>query len=142
MQAVFTKTNNKVEYADLGKRFIATSLDLLLLLIIIGTIDYLTFSSNENAFFFKPERVLAFILGWLYFAGMETCACKATLGKYLIGLKVSTPSGDRLSFKAATIRYFTKPVSLVYLMLCYIFSKSPDANTPLHDKLAQSVVTR
>ncbi|MBC5993450.1 RDD family protein [Pontibacter cellulosilyticus] len=143
MQAIYTQTDKKVELADLSKRIIAFTLDLLLLLSLIGLIDYLTYSSDEQAYLFKPERILDFSLGWLYFAGMEICACQATLGKYLLGLRVTSTTGNRTSFKSATIRYFAKPISVVLVILRFIFGIFPISRRTFHDKLANTmVVTR
>lgn len=143
MQVIYTQTDNKVELADLSKRVVAFTIDALLLLSLIGLIDYLTYSSDEQAYLFKPERILDLSLAWLYFSGMEICACQSTLGKYLLGLKVTTTKGVRISFRNATIRFFAKPVSLVIVMMQFIFGSSPVSRRTFHDKLADSmVVTR
>jgi uncharacterized RDD family membrane protein YckC len=140
MQAIYTQSKNKVELADLSKRIVAFTLDVLLLLTLIGIIDYLTFSSDDQAYFFKPERVLHFLLGWLYFAGTETCACQGTLGKYLLGLKVTSSTGNRISFKNASIRYFAKPISVVLIILRFITGNLNTPSQTFHDKLAHSLV--
>ena len=140
MQAIYTQTDKKVELADLSKRVVAFTLDVLLLLSLVGLIDYLTYSSDEQAFLLKPERILDLSLGWLYFAGMEVCACQATLGKYLLGLRVTSTTGNRITFKNSTIRYFTKPVSVVLVILRFIFGAFPISRRTFHDKLAGSVV--
>ncbi|WP_299818932.1 RDD family protein [uncultured Pontibacter sp.] len=140
MQAIYTQTDKKTELADLSKRMVALVLDVLLLLTLIGIIDYLTYSSNEQAYLFKPERLLDFSLAWLYFAGMETCACQATLGKYLTGLRVTSTTGKRISFKSASIRYLTKPLSVVMLLMRFILGVHPISRRTLHDRLARSVV--
>ncbi|WP_439880002.1 RDD family protein [Pontibacter sp. MBLB2868] len=140
MQALYTQTDKNIELADLSTRIIAFTLDVLLLLTLIGITDYLTFSSNDQAYFFKPERFLHFLLGWIYFAGMETCACQATLGKYLVGLKVTSDDGKRISFKNATIRYFAKPVSLVLILVRFAFGMHHISRKTFHDRLANSQV--
>ncbi|GAB3193740.1 putative RDD family membrane protein YckC [Pontibacter aydingkolensis] len=140
MQAIYTQTDKKVELADLSKRVVAFTVDVLLLLSLIGLIDYLTYSSDEQAYLLKPERILDFSLGWLYFAGMEICACQATIGKYLLGLKVTTTTDNRISFKNATIRYFAKPISVVMVMMRFIVESKPVSRRTFHDKLADSVV--
>ena len=143
MQALYTQTDKKVELADLSKRIVAFTLDVLLLLALIGITDYLTFSSNDQAYFLKPERFLHFLLGWLYFAGTETCACQGTLGKYLLGLRVISTTGKRISFKSATIRYFARPLSVVAVALRFILDIPNTSRRTLHDVLANSqVVTR
>ncbi|MDX5482550.1 MAG: RDD family protein [Hymenobacteraceae bacterium] len=140
MQAVYTKPGNKAELADLGTRLVAFTVDVVLLLTLIGIADMLTFSSDDQAFFLKPERFLHFLLGWLYFAGTETCPCQGTLGKHLLGLKVTSTTGERISFKSATIRYFTRPVTVVLLLLCYITGSRVDTYRTFHDRLTNSQV--
>lgn len=140
MQVIYTQTNGKVELADLSKRIVAFTLDILLLFALIGAIDYLTFSSDEQAYFLKPERILHLLLGWLYFAGSETCACQGTIGKYLLGLRVTATTGDRISFKNASIRYFAKPVSVVLIFFRFILGNYNSPKRTFHDKLAHSIV--
>ncbi|MFD2514388.1 RDD family protein [Pontibacter locisalis] len=140
MQALYTQTDKKVELADLSKRVVAFTVDVLLLLTLVGITDYLTFSSDDQAYFFKAERFLHFLLGWLYFAGTETCACQATLGKYLVGLRVVNTTGKRISFKSATIRYFAKPVSVILVIVRFIFGIPGTTKITFHDRLSNSQV--
>ncbi len=50
------------------------------------------------------------IIGYviLYFPLLEGSPVKATIGKYLMGLKVVDSSGQRLSWKMVFIRYYSK----------------------------------
>ncbi|MEJ8801444.1 RDD family protein [Pontibacter sp. H249] len=140
MQAIYTQTDKKIELADFSKRVIAFTIDFLLLLTLVGIIDYVTYSSDEQAYLLKPERILDLSLGWLYFAGMEVCACQATLGKYLLGLRVTTSAGERISFKSATIRYFLKPFSVLIIITRYLLGTHEVTKQTLHDKLTNSLV--
>ena len=115
-------------------------IDALLLLTLIGLVDYLTYSSDEQAYLLKPERLLDLSLGWLYFAGMEICPCRCTIGKYLLDLKVTTSDGNSLSFKNATIRYFAKPLSVIEALLHVPLSQFSQPQQTLHDRLANSIV--
>ena len=140
MQAIYTGANKKVELASFNRRILAFTIDILLLLSLIGLIDYLTYSSDEQAYLLKPERFLDLSLGWLYFAGMEVCSCQGTIGKYLLGLQVTNLDGSRITFKNATIRYFVKPFSAIMVLFRLLLNPIPLSRRTFHDKLAQSIV--
>jgi len=140
MQAVYSPSGTKVAPADLSTRLLAFTIDALLLLTLIGVADYLTISSNEQALLLKPERLLHLLLGWLYFAGAETCTCQATLGKYLLGLKVSSTTGEKLSFRCGSIRYFAKPITVFLILMRFLRGNAVDTHSTFHDRLAHAQV--
>ncbi len=140
MQAFYTSSESKEELASLGKRLVAFSLDVLLLFLLVGIADLLTISSDEQAIFLKPERLLHLLLGLLYFAGTESCSCQATLGKYMLGLHVTTASGERISFKKASIRYFAKPLTLFVLLFRFLKNTPSNPRVTFHDMLSGSRV--
>jgi uncharacterized RDD family membrane protein YckC len=142
MQLSYSKTNQDIILADLKKRSVAFLIDALLLFTVIMLVDFYTISSDESSLFLKPESILYLLLGWLYFAGTETCSCKATLGKYLMHIKVIKADNTRLSFKSASIRYFAKPVSAVVFLMRFIMGLSLDTHTPYHDKVAKALVVK
>lgn len=140
MQFSYTQQDRKAELASLGTRLAAFSLDVLLILTLIGIADFLTFSSDDTALLLKPERLLHLLLGWLYFAGTETSSSQATLGKYLLHLRVTTQTNERISFKAASIRYFAKPLTLFVLLKQFIGSSPSSIRSTFHDRLAHTQV--
>jgi uncharacterized RDD family membrane protein YckC len=143
MQLSYQKTKTEEHVASLGTRVLAGFLDFLLLLTFIGLIEYYTVSSNEEAFFFKVERILHLLLGWLYFAGTESSSWRATIGKHLLRLRVSSTSGKRISFRCASLRYLLKPVSVFVLLMQAISHATSTAYTRLfHDKVCHTKVTK
>ncbi len=68
-------------------------------------------------------------LPWPYYALMESSEKQGTLGKMLCGLKVTTLSGDRLTFAHATGRYFSKILSET-MSLGYLLAVFTPANRP------------
>ncbi len=147
MESLYAKSNQKATLAtkslalsDLGVRLAALAVDWLLLFGVIAVIDYFTISSDETTLLLKPERLLHLLLGWLYFAGTETCPCQATLGKYLLNLQVENNNGGRLSFLKASIRYFTKPFTALVLLFRFITGTGLPRHRLLHDKLAAAQV--
>lgn len=140
MQISYQKTKTEEHVADLGTRVLAFCMDSLLMLAIIGVIEYYTISSNEAALFWKGERFLHFLLGWLYFAGAESSAGQATIGKHLLGLRVTDTQGERISFKCATLRYFLKPISVFVFIMRALASASGTYTLLFHDKVAKTKV--
>ncbi|WP_242916639.1 hypothetical protein [Pontibacter liquoris] len=74
MQVTYTRPGKRFTLAALSPRLLAGLIDFLLLSLVFATLDYFTFSSNENALLLKPERLLHILLGWVYFAGAESCS--------------------------------------------------------------------
>ncbi|MCJ8165360.1 RDD family protein [Pontibacter sp. E15-1] len=140
MQVFSTTSDSKEELASLSKRLMALALDVLLILALVGIADMLTFSSDDQALLLKPERLLHLLLGWLYFAGAESCTCQGTLGKYLLGLRVTSATGQRIGFKAASVRYFAKPITLLTVLLRFLSNGTPNTGIPFHDALSKSRV--
>jgi len=82
------------------------------------------------------------VVGWLYFALMESSAKGATLGKLALGLRVTDMSGNRISFGRATGRYFGKIVSGFILAIGYIMAGFTQQKQALHDIMAGCLVVR
>ncbi|MFD2245820.1 RDD family protein [Pontibacter ruber] len=142
MQYSAPQTESKAHLADFGTRIVAFALDILLLASIIGVMEYFTISSDETAMLLKPERLLQFLLGWLYFAGLESSIWQTTAGKHLLGLRVTSTLGKRISFKCASIRYFAKVIS-VFVFIMRMLSSSPlTFKETFHDKLAHTQVVK
>jgi uncharacterized RDD family membrane protein YckC len=113
-----------------------------------------------RAFMDSPAPTLPTLVGavvaWAYFVFQETSKAQATLGKRVLGIRVSREDGSRLSLGAATLRvwpmYLHNLVWLVsgwlsslVLFLAFIaciavaFSSRKQG---LHDKMAGALLTR
>jgi uncharacterized RDD family membrane protein YckC len=53
------------------------------------------------------------IINWLYQAILESSSKQATFGKRIMGLRVVNTQAKTLSFGQATLRHFSKPLSLL-----------------------------
>ena len=83
------------------------------------------------------------ILEWLYFAGMESSARQATLGKSVMSLRVTNYEGQRISFGHATARYFSKLVNrFIPLAIGYIMAGFTERKQALHDLIAGTLVLK
>jgi uncharacterized RDD family membrane protein YckC len=76
-----------------------------------------------------------------YFVLMESSPLQATVGKLILDLKVTDLSGERISFRRATGRYFLKSFSAFLFMLGYLLTFS-DRKQAWHDYIAKTMVLR
>jgi uncharacterized RDD family membrane protein YckC len=106
---------------------------------------------------FSPRELTVYaLLAWGYFAFQESSSVQATLGKRMLGIRVSSESGARLGLGAATLRTwpiylptvaslggmgFSSLVSLVALVACVAVAFSA-RKQGLHDKMAGAVLIR
>jgi uncharacterized RDD family membrane protein YckC len=85
----------------------------------------------------------AIVIGWLYFAMMESSERQATFGKAMLSLKVTDANGNRLSFGHASGRFFSKIVTgLVPFGIGYIMAGFTAKKQALHDFIAGTVVIK
>lgn len=84
--------------------------------------------------------VLAIVLGWLYSALMESGKYQGTLGKMTLGIKVTGPHGERISFARATGRFFAKMISGMTLYFGFYMAGFTQKRQALHDILATTFV--
>lgn len=86
--------------------------------------------------------LVGLVLGWLYFALMESSGKQATLGKMALGLTVTDLDGQRIGFGRATGRYFAKILSAVILLIGFIMIAFTERKQGLHDMLASTLVLK
>jgi uncharacterized RDD family membrane protein YckC len=84
--------------------------------------------------------IFGLIITWLYFAICESSAWQATLGKKLLGLKVTDEAGSRINFARASGRYWAKFLSSLILLIGFIMVAFTEKKQGLHDKLAETLV--
>ena len=148
-------------YAGFWKRFAAFLIDAILLSIVqflvfmpaLAMLGIGIFSSAMGedagpgmglivlalgAYFFAI--MLNVIIGWLYYALMESSARGATIGKMALSIHVTDLQGNRITFGRATGRYFGKIVSSMILMIGYIMAGFTDKKQALHDMMAGCLV--
>ena len=86
--------------------------------------------------------LLSFALIVLYFATLESGELQATIGKLVMGLKVTDLEGARLSFLRGLARFFAKLLSLVPFVVGFVMAGFTERNQALHDLLAGTQVVR
>lgn len=96
-------------------------------------------NSIVNIIFYYGLRLLP---AFIYFSVMESSKKQATLGKRIVGIKVASESGEKISFKVAAIRYlasllsnWTWTIGIGYLVM--LFTKKKQT---FHDLIAKTIV--
>src|ERR671933_840051 len=115
------------QYASFGKRFLAALLDGLILGIINGVISGVLGKNGAIA------ALIGILIAWLYYALQESSPKQATLGKQALGIVVTDLEGKRIDLVKATIRYFSKIISGLILLIGYIMAAFTEKKQALHD---------
>ena len=157
--------NEQTEYAGFWIRFIAyiidsviiSFLEFLIVLPLLGLFGIKVFELStirdlENA---DPDLLIPVIasaitglsltillITWFYYALLQSGARQATVGKMALGLQVTDVNGDRLTFARASLRYFSKILSSLFLMIGYIMAGFTPKKQALHDIIANTYVVR
>ena len=142
-------TSTDIVYAGFVRRWAAFTLDSLVLgipIVILALVlgmamtgtDLL--SSSQSGTFQAVYYLMIFVAKPLYYAGMESSASQATLGKMALGIKVTDESGHRLSFGHALGRWFAAALSYITLYIGFLMAAFTDRKRALHDMVASTLV--
>lgn len=95
------------------KRFLAHCIDWLICVIVVmvlTTVYIFVFPINVNAIFDNLDRmtvgIITYLIMALYYAFFESSKHRATPGKIVFRMCVSTKTGDKLTFLWSLYRYF------------------------------------
>ena len=134
-----SQCGSRLEEGQLGFRYVgfwrraaAYIIDGIILSIVFGLLS--TGMSDYSA------SLISIIGGWIYFAYLESSQYQGTLGKMLLGAKVVDYEGSRISFGKATLRYFSKIISAIILLIGYIMVAFTQKKQGLHDMIAGTLV--
>jgi uncharacterized RDD family membrane protein YckC len=143
------------QYAGFWLRFIAAFIDGILVMAVVFPISFAIGALVRLAgvgvgmprigihLVSAASRVaLTILASWIYEATMESSPRQATLGKMVLGLKVTDLSGNRISFARASGRRFAKYVSAMILYIGYIVAGLTERKQALHDIIAGTLVAR
>ncbi|MFD0049115.1 RDD family protein [Actinomycetes bacterium NPDC127524] len=157
--AELTKYEEKKEYAGFWIRAAAYLIDGIIVGIPIYAIYFVntmvimgaangfsgaTLSDSDSAAIIIGMIILfliTFIAVTLYFSFMHSSKWQATLGKKLIGLKVTDLEGKRISFWRAFGRFFAMYLSSIFY-IGYIMAAFTEKKQSLHDLIAGTVVVK
>ncbi|MGM1021582.1 MAG: RDD family protein [Bacillota bacterium] len=149
-------------YAGFWKRFSAYLIDFIILYVSTRFISMVMLTMVGFASFFKMRTILdwgsdgdyrsvgifmvtfwivSFItLGWLYSAIMESCKCKATVGKLSLGIVVVDEHNQKLSFGRASARYLSGYINIFTVFVGFIMTAFTARKQALHDLIARTYV--
>lgn len=135
----------QVAYGGFWIRLVAYIIDAILLGIVGGvlaSIFGIPLTPTDWEHYDPTINLVSFVIGWLYFALLESSERGATVGKMAMGLRVVTSDGQRLSFLNATGRYFAKILSAIILCIGFIMIGFTDKKRGLHDMIAGTLVIK
>ena len=125
-------------YAGFWKRFAAAIIDGFIIGGFLGLIYGLATGKSQGSEILA--NIVGILMGWLYFALMESSSKQGTLGKMALGIKVTDLSGNAISFGKATGRHFSKIVSMIILSIGYLLAAFTPKKQGLHDMMAGCLV--
>jgi len=152
MEIAETEDNQKsVSYGGFWKRLGAYVIDWILLTI-IGMVVLVVAGMYIASKGFDTENEAAILgastaanlvtlaISWLYYAGMESSSKQATVGKLALGMKVTDLKGEKISFLRASVRHFSKILSVLLLFIGFIMIAFTSKKQGLHDMIAGTVI--
>ncbi len=144
MQTVARPAQVERAYGGVWRRGIAAAIDWLLIGVVVSlSIGYHgQLAPPHSTVKVVVYYALAVLLVWLYFVAMEACAWRATLGKLVVGVRVTTLDGRRIGVGRATARLLAKLLSLALLGLGFVLAGVDARKQALHDKVAGTLVVR
>jgi uncharacterized RDD family membrane protein YckC len=127
-------------YGGFWVRVLATSVDsVICFTLIVVAAAALAMLGGIGMALITP---LSMVLPIAYYALMQSSARQATFGKSLLGMKVATAGGERMSLGRAIARELAKIVSYIPLLLGFLLAAFTARKQALHDMIASTVVTR
>ena len=85
---------------------------------------------------------VSLLVTWLYYALCESSSWQGTVGKKVLGLRVTDLNGNRINFGKATGRHFGKIVSALILGIGFIMIAFTEQKQGLHDIMAGTFVLK
>ena len=139
-------------YAGFWIRVLAYVIDSLLMMAVsfpLGlVIGFLIAASgaDENSPLLPIANLLingvSILVGWLYNALLVSSPWQGTVGKKLLGLRITDLDGHRISFGRATGRYFAAILSAMICFIGFIMVAFTEKNQGLHDMIAGTLVVK
>ncbi len=135
-----------MNYTGFWKRFAAAIIDGIVTMIgsfavgLVFGIIMVAGGTDDPVVLEGMGNILGIILGWIYFAVMESSPTQGTLGKMALGAKVTDLEGNKIGFGKATGRHFGKIISALILLIGFIMIAFTQKKQGLHDMMAGCLV--
>lgn len=143
-----------VRYANFWTRVAAYIIDIIVINIIgavVGTIAGLVLGAMYVIVMRSDSGIeslntvfvlLGIIVGWLYYAILESSNRQATIGKRIMNIQVTDLNGQRVSFGRATARYFSKLISAFIFLIGFLMPLFDPKKQALHDKISGCLIVK
>ncbi|EKE21606.1 MAG: hypothetical protein ACD_7C00171G0004 [uncultured bacterium] len=139
----------QIKYAEFFARAGAFFTDIIIVMIIMAIVGFIVFLLTGQSFDFflrkinhitdnNPEIVVIPFF-WIYYIFM-TYKFEATIGKMIIGIKVTNSDFSKMSFKRVILRETIGKLISQYTIVGYFLAIFTEKNRALHDMIAKSVV--
>ena len=135
--------SESTKYGGFWIRVLANLIDGIVLLIPKLLISFLLEAAShaENEVSLNiTVFIWTLLFYWVYYAGLQSSAWQATVGKKAVGLKVIDENGNRISFGRATGRHFASYISTVIFCIGYMMVGWTSKKQGLHDMIAGTLV--
>lgn len=87
-------------------------------------------------------QVVFLTIQTLYYTFMESSKYQASVGKIVLGLKVTDMNGGKLDFTKALVRNLCKIISSMILLIGYLMAAFTEKKQALHDMIASTLVVK
>jgi uncharacterized RDD family membrane protein YckC len=138
-----TEMYSESAYGGFWRRLFASLIDGVILGAVQGLLFPVLARTDVGAALGAPGfGILAGLMYWLYFAGLEGSLLQATAGKMVMHLEVTDGDGRPIGFGHASLRHFAKILSSLLLGFGWLMAAFTPRKQALHDLLAGTLVIR
>ena len=123
--------SSKFIYAGFWLRFVAIIIDFIIVGFVSGILGSIIPSMSG---------IINLLVWGGYYVYLESSEYQGTVGKILLGLKVTDLKGNRITPQVATIRFFGRILSGIILGIGYLMAAFTEKKQALHDIVAGTLV--
>jgi len=87
-------------------------------------------------------QIVFLVIQTLYYSLMESSKYQASIGKIVLGLKVTDLNGAPVDFTKALVRNLCKIISSMILLIGYLMAAFTEKKQALHDMIASTLVVK
>lgn len=130
---------SKKKFGGFWKRLIAYLIDGLIVIGPFMIITYVFFGTSD----LEEVPIIYIVSGLisaLYFIILPVTSLQATLGKVVLGMKITNKYYKKISIKQSIGRYFAEILSYITFFIGYLIVAFTKRKTGLHDILAKTYV--
>jgi uncharacterized RDD family membrane protein YckC len=134
---------SEAAYGGFWRRLVASLIDGVILGVVQGLLFPVLARTEFGPTLGAPGfGILAALMYWLYFAGLEGSLLQATAGKMVMHLEVTDGEGRPIGFGHASLRHFAKILSSLILGVGWLMAAFTPRKQALHDLVAGTLVIK